>query len=218
MRKTLGKVAELASGYQGGVGAWLAFGAGGFMSEDEIKQAVKAWRKANPAIVKLWYALEDCAKDAVRYPGQAFSSRELTYIVQNNTLYCYLPSGGSLKYHAPFLRESETPWGKPVTKLYFYGVDSKTGKLILKDSYGGRLAENATQGVARDIQANGMLNARQARLPVVLHVHDELTAETPIGSGGAVKLAECMNRLPEWCADWPVKVPPGWTGQRYCKD
>lgn len=218
LRKTVGKVAELASGYQGGVGAWRAFGADKFMTESEIADAVKKWRHSNPAIVKLWNELESCAKNAIKYPGQCFAYRGLSYGVFENVLYCQLPSGRFLKYHSPRLHAYTNQWGRETEAILFYGVDALTGQWVEQDTYGGKLTENACQAVARDIQANGIVNAERAGLPVVLHIHDEVCAEVPEANASADQLAECMNRLPAWCADWPVSVPGGWVGLRYRKD
>lgn len=206
------------SGYQGGLGAWKNFGADRFMSDDEIKTAVKAWRQANPAIVALWYGLENSAIEAVKYPGYWFTYGRISYLCADGVLFCHLPSGRLLKYHSPRLMPDFTPWGAKVEKLVYWGVDGLTKQWVEKSTYGGHLTENVCQAVARDIQANGMINAEAAGLPVVLHTHDELTAETPIGRFSGSDLSACMNALPDWCADWPIKAPPGWVGQRYRKD
>lgn len=230
LRKTIGKVAELASGYGGSVGSWKAFGADKFMSSDEeIKAAVDAWREKSPAIVALWYACERAAMAAIRQPGMVFKptyrrapgqpelpNDYLAYCLLDGVLYCRLPSGGFLKYHNARIIEGGGKWGQDV--ILFEGIDAITKQWATKDTYGGRLVENAMQAIARDIQAHGMINARRKQINVVMHTHDELTAEAPIGAITNRQLADCMQDVPAWCSHWPIRVPDGWTGHRYRKD
>lgn len=220
LRKTIGKVAELASGFQGGAGSWKAFGADKFMSDDEIKTGVRTWRGQNPMIVKFWYEVEKCFKNAVKNPGQVFTYRSVSFAVFNQVLYLLLPSGRTLKYHKPRLHTYfDHQWGREVETILFWGVDPYTKQWVQRDTYGGRITENITQAVARDIQANGMVNAElKMGIPIVMHTHDEITGEVRQGTFTSADLAYCMNDLPDWCKDWPIKAPPGWTGQRYCKD
>lgn len=220
LRKTIGKVAELASGFQGGPGSWKAFGADAFMSDDEIKNGVRLWREQNPMIVKFWYGIEETFIKAIENPGLVFPFRSLRMGVIDNIMHLQLPSGRFLRYHQPRLhRYFDHEWGRERTAILFWGVDPYTKQWVERDTYGGRLTENVTQAVARDIQANGMVNASlKMGLSIVLHTHDEITAEVPIGTRTPADLAFCMNDLPEWCKDWPIKAPPGWTGKRYCKD
>lgn len=222
MRKKVGKVAELASGYQGGYGAWLAFGADKHLEEQEITDAIKAWRKESPMIVKFWYGLEDAAVAAVRNPGQCYSYRGITYGVKDDVLYCQLLSGRKLSYHQPRLHPAVTPWGKQVFKLTYMGwnTDYKKGPTgwMRLDTYGGKLAENVVQATARDILTYALKNVERAGYAVVLHVHDEIVSEVLSGTGSIEEFEEIMATLPEWCADWPIKADGGWRGKRYRKD
>lgn len=216
--RKLGKVRELAGGYQGGYGAWMSFGAGAFMSEDEIRIDVKKWRSESPNIVKFWYGIEDAARNAVMYPGQYFEYRGIIFCTKNDVLYCRLLSGRLLKYHQPSLIEDVTPWGKKVLKILYWGTDKQTGKWIQMDTYGGKLTENITQATARDIMTHAMINVARAGYQIVLHVHDELVTEVPEGFGSVEELERLMATLPPWCSDWPVKAAGGWRGHRYRKD
>lgn len=222
MRKKVGKVAELASGYQGGYGAWLAFGADKHLAEQEIRDAIKAWRNESPNIVKFWYGLEDAAVAAVQNPGQCYQYRGITYGVKDDVLYCQLLSGRKLCYHAPRLHPDVTPWGKQVLKLTYMGwnTDYKKGPTgwMRLDTYGGKLCENVVQATARDILTHALKNVERAGYPVVLHIHDEIVSEVPQGFGTVEEFEKIMATLPHWCADWPIKAAGGWRGQRYRKD
>lgn len=107
MRNKIGKYAELASGYQGWLGAWKNFGADKHLSDDEIKDAVRKWRDASPAIVALWAGLEGAATSAVQSPGDCFQYRGIAYGVCDDVLYCQLPSGRCLSYHEPRILPKE---------------------------------------------------------------------------------------------------------------
>lgn len=222
LRKKLGKVAELASGYQGSVSAWRNFGADEYFDTDEeILAAVRAWRKSNPNIVQLWYALEECAKDAIRDPGAWKSYRDIAYLHHNGSLYCRLPSGGYLTYHCAKL-QTVVKFGKPREVITFWGYNSDSSKgkkgWVLLETYGGKLVENVTQATARDIICYTMLNAESRGYPIVLHVHDEAVAEVKQGFGSVEEFEAILNTLPPWAAHYPLKCAGGWRGRRYRKD
>lgn len=221
MRKKVGKVAELASGYQGSVGAWKRFGADEFMDDDEILRNVRAWREASPRVVELWYALERCAIGAVQNPGTEYRHNDIRYVMRGGVLYCLLPSGGYLSYHRPRLEREETEYG-PRLKLSFWGWNTNpengpVNQWIESRTYGGRLAENLCQATARDWLACAMLRLDAAGYPIVLHVHDEVCAEVPQGWGSVEDFERVMGGAPAWGADWPIKAAGGWRGHRYRK-
>lgn len=218
MRKKVGKVAELASGFQGGYGAWCNFGADKFMSEEEIRANIKKWRAESPMIVKFWYGMEDSAIRAVQNPGQYFGYNGIYFGVKDDVLYCRLLSGRLLAYHEPRLHRDITPWGKEVLKLSFMGVDSTTKQWVRQDIYGGKWTENVVQATARDIMAHAMRNLDRAGYDIAIHVHDEIVAEVDEGFGSVEELEKIMATLPHWCADWPIKAAGGWVGKRYRKD
>lgn len=222
LRKKVGKVAELASGYQGGLNAWLQFGADEHLEDWEIKEAVQAWRKESPAITAFWYGLQDAAHAAVMSPGQCFSYRRISYGVKDDVLYCQLPSGRKLAYHKPRLTPETLPWGKEVMKLSYMGNNSdyKRGPKgwLRIDTYGGRLVENVVQAVARDILAHALVNLDAAGYDVVLHVHDEIVAEVDAGAGSVEQFEQIMAIMPHWASHYPIKAAGGWRGKRYRKD
>jgi len=221
-RQAIGKVAELASGYGGGLGAWKAFGADDHMTEDEIKANVKRWRQESPAIVNFWYGLERTAINAILSPGNVYRFRDIHYYSDGNVLRCILPSGRALVYHQPTVEDGVTPWGAPTKVIWFWGWNSNPkygpqGWVKMK-TYGGRLTENVVQAASRDIMAHGMLHAALAGYFIVLHVHDELVCEQPNGHGSIPELERLMGALPPWAAGWPVKAQGGWEGREYRKD
>jgi len=239
--RKLGKVAELASGYGGWIGAWKAFGADKFMSEQEIKKNILAWREESPNIVELWggqcrkrdgawafdpelYGIEGSVVMALLNPGKCFSYAGITYghSPVDDVLYCVLPSGRRLNYHRPRLYQTYDDIRK-VDKydISYMGHNSDykkgpTGWMKLY-TYSGKLVENIIQAIARDILTHAMLKLNAAGYPLVLHVHDEIVAEVPEGTGHVPLFEEIMASMPVWCATWPVRAAGGWVGKRYRK-
>jgi DNA polymerase len=244
LRKKIGKVAELASGYGGWIGAWKAFGADKyFQSDTEIRDKILAWRAQSPAIVELWggqvredppgsyqfrrelYGLEGAAVRAILDPWVVCPYGSISYHVSphDDTLYCELPSGRNLVYHRPRLVETIDRYSKyPIYQITYEGWnnDYRRGSRgwMRLDTYGGKLAENVTQAVARDLLAYSMLAVEAAGYPIVLHVHDEIVSEVPTGFGSVEEFERIMSQTPPWAAGWPVRAAGGWRGRRYRKD
>lgn len=236
-RRKLGKVAELASGYQGWIGGWKAFGADEFLSDEEIKQAILAWRAASPAIVELWggqernwvperYGCEGQAITAVQYPRGDHHVMRLdgtysgvSFHCFRDILYCTLPSGRRLTYHRPRLRESERRPGTLALSYEGQNTNPKNGPVgwIRMDTWGGRLVENIVQATARDILRRATIALEAAGYPIVLHVYDEIVAEVPEEVGSIEEFERIMGTMPEFAADWPVRAKGGWRGKRYRK-
>lgn len=216
LRKKIGKYAELSLGYQGGLNALKAFGADEYLTDDELEKVKVDWRKASPKIASLWYGLQDAAIAAVQYPGSPYVYRGIRYQTDplTDVLYCTLPSGRHLAYHAP--RITTGPYGRP--QLTYMGSDSKTYQWVRIETYGGKLTENVVQATARDILAHALVNLEKAGYPVVLHVHDEAVGEVAEGTGSVAEFEAIMNDLPAWCADWPIKATGGWRDKRFRKD
>jgi DNA polymerase len=233
LRKTIGKVAELASGYGGWIGAWKNFGADKFLTEKEIKDSILAWRKASPMIVEFWggqfrgnweykrperYGLEGMAINAIEHPGIEFGYRDVTYYRDGDALYCRLPSGRLLTYNSPRLRPSER--GGLAISYSRWNTNKSNGAVnqwITVDTYGGRLCENVVQAVARDIQRHSILGLEAAGYPVVLHVYDEDISEVPEGYGSIDEFESIMSTMPDWAAGWPIRANGGFRAKRYRK-
>lgn len=232
-----GKRAELACGYGGWVGAWIAFGADKYMTEEEMKQATLEWRAASPEIPEFWggqwrrlpgggwrqetFGIEGAFVRAVLSPGQVQEYRGFKCLVHEDVLYLTLLSGRHMKYHRPRLAATEK-YGRAQWDITYEGwnTNPKNGPTgwIRRNTYGGRLFENIVQATARDIQWHGMLALRAAGYPIVLHVYDEDIAEVPEGWGSIEELECIMSAMPPWAADWPVRATGGWRGKRYRKD
>ena len=218
MRGKIGKVAELASGFGGGLGAWKAFGADKFMSDPEIQENVKRWRIESPNIKKFWYGLQDAAIAAIQVPGTSHDFRGVRYYMRDNILYCVLPSGRSMTYHKPILTPEKTSWGKDTVRITYMGWKSTIKKWTRLSTWGGKLTENVIQAVSRDIFTNAMPKLESAGYPIVLHTHDEMVSEVPTGYGSIAEYETIMADVPEWCRDWPIRADGGWRGKRYRKD
>ena len=159
-QRKVGKVVELACGYQGAVGAFnnMAKTFGVELPEAEVITTVKAWRKANPKIVRFWYQIEDAAINAVENPGSTFQCGLIKWGYDTRSsipvLICKLPSGRFINYPYPEVNLVRT---KHRTKMALSYMGSEYGKWCRISTYGGSQVENITQGVARDIMAEGML-------------------------------------------------------------
>lgn len=214
------------SGFSGWVGAWKAFGADEFFTEDEMKVAILAWRAASPKIVEFWggqkpnmYGIEGAAVQAVMYPGKEFSHRGITYLTRGDILYCRLLSGKYLTYHRPRLKQSYDRPGTFQLSFESWNTNPKYGKIgwVRIETHRGKLTENIVQATAFEILATAMINLEDAGYKIVLHVHDEIVAEVPEGQGSIEEFERIMSQLPEWAKDWPLKATGGWRAKRYSK-
>ena len=211
-QRQVGKVAEPALGYRGSIGAFSRMGEnyGVELLEDEIKVIVRQWRMAHPMKKRLWNELDKCAKNAIRYPGAEPTYRGIKFKCDEHLLQMMLPSRRTLCYRSPEIAVVEKDWGSTAVIRYLDNISAQ------KELYGGKLTENLTQAVARDLLANAIFNVEARGYPVVLHVHDELVSEVPEGFGSVEELCDLMCRLPPWAAGLPLKAE-GWRGKRYRK-
>jgi len=197
-----GKVAELALGYQGGVGALIAMGAEAMgLTEPEMKQIVTRWRRANPAIANYWQIIDGAAKRALRNPTKVVRLGPLKFTYDRNALVIALPSGRPLIYQQPKLAD-----GRYGEVIKFMGVDAITKRWVLIDTYGGKLVENIVQAVARDLLAFSMQSVDAAGFDIVLHVHDEIVVED-IAEACELKLDELIAQMlkkPDWALGLPL--------------
>lgn len=174
-----GKVAELALGYQGSVGALKQMGGEKMgLSEPEMETIVRKWRLANPAIVALWGDLESCAMRAIQAKKRVVSIHKgLIFDCDDMALTIELPSGRKLFYQSPSFTENQ--WGRK--SIRYKGMDQTTKQWGYVDTYGGKLTENIIQAIARDLLADAMRRVDKAGFGIVLHVHDELVVELLAG-------------------------------------
>ena len=185
-----GKIAELALGYGGSVGALKAMGALDMgLTEDELQPLVTMWRESNPNIVTYWWAVDEAVKTAIemRIPQNVGCVR---FDVHSGMLFITLPSGRRLAYVKPRIVENKFG-GKSVT---YMGIDAQK-KWSRIESYGPKFVENIVQAVSRDILAYAMRTLSHCF--ICGHVHDELIIECdPRVSLDAV--CEQMGRTPPW--------------------
>ena len=208
-------------GYQGSVGAFnqMALGYGVELPETEVRDIVEKWRNSRPMTVRLWHELDNACKAAISNPGHVYSYRGIKFVIRgryNRMLAVMLPSGRCLWYVDPRLAQEKMAWGEEKTVIHFDGVNSATRKWGTQKLYGGLLAENVTQAVARDVLVNGMFTAEAAGYPIVLHVHDEAVSEVPEGFGSVEEYENLLCAVPQWAAGLPLKAE-GWRGKRYRK-
>ena len=204
-----GKIAELALGYGGSVGALKAMGALDMgLEEDELQPLVTAWRESNPNIVKLWWDVDRCVKDAIKRKTET-ELHGLKFECQSGMLFISLPSGRKLAYVKPRIGENRFG-GESVT---YEGIGS-VKKWERLESYGPKFVENIIQGMARDILCYSMKTLRCC--DIVAHVHDELIIEAdPQMSLEAV--CEQMGRTPPWAEGLLLRAD-GYTTDFYRKD
>ena len=119
-----------------------------------------------------------------------------------------------MKYPFPKLEMTVTPWD--TDKLSLTHMIFKEGKWVRVTTYGGRLVENITQAVARDIMAEAMLNLEKYNYPVIMSVHDECVSEVPEDFGTVAEYSKIMCKNPTWAEGLPLQAS-GWCGQRYRK-
>lgn len=233
-RQKIGKVAELALGFGGWVGAWLQFDPDG--EESFIKTNILAWRSASPYIVEMWggqargrpwdadyrlerFGFEGAFVNAIQFPHHAFESHGIKFYMRGDSLIIQLLSGRELVYHSPRLWESERGAGLFDITYMTWNSNAKYGPPGWgpMKTYSGRIAENIVQATAHDIQRFGILALEAAGYPIVLHVYDENVSEVPQGWGSLEEFERIMATMPPWAHDWPIRASGGWRGKRYRK-
>lgn len=204
-----GKIAELALGYGGSVGALKAMGAIEMgLVEDELALLVQAWRSSNPCIVKLWWDVDDAVMTAIREKTTT-KSHGMTFSCQSGMLFITLPSGRRLSYVKP--RIGENQFGSPAATYMGTGATKKWERI---ESYGPKFVENIVQGISRDILCYAMRTLQCCS--IVAHVHDELIIEAdPRMSLSAV--CEQMSRTPPWAKSLILRAD-GYECDFYKKD
>ena len=193
-----GKQATLSCGYGGGVGALKAMGAK--MPEEEMQPLVDAWRAANPNIVAFWSALDRAARTVIRKKTSARVGK-VTLYWQDDKMFMRLPSGRNLCYQSPHFTENR--FGSDAIGYY---APNAAGQMVVQETFGGKLAENATQAIARDILAHALLTLEKNGYPVVFHVHDEAVIEKPTGQGSLEEACRLMAIEPDWAKDLPLRA------------
>ena len=204
-----GKIAELALGYGGSVGALKAMGALEMgLTEEELPDLVSAWRASNPNIVRFWWDVDKAVNTAVKNKTTALT-HGIRIFYQSGILFIELPSGRKLSYIKPRIGENRFG-GECIT---YEGV-SGTKKWERLESYGPKFAENIVQATSRDILCHAMKNLRDRR--IVMHVHDELVIEAESDTS-LEEICSVMGRTPSWAEGLKLRAD-GYCCEFYQKD
>ena len=235
-----GKIATLACGYMGGVGAMKAMDSSGSIPEEEMQGIVDHWRQVNPMIVKLWRDFEAAAKTAIkerrtvrrgiRVPADNLAEREhmaggpvrpystrdgvrVEFSYKNGNLFVRLPSGRRLCYYHARIREDG--WKESVI---YKGVNQTTKQWGETETYGGKIVENIVQATARDCLAEAMQRVTDMGYQIVMHVHDEMIVDVPVEDTEALaRINKAMSDPISWAPGLPLKGD-GYTCNFYRKD
>lgn len=214
-----GKIAELALGYGGSVGALKTMGALDMgLTEEELPDIVAKWREASPHIRELWYAIENAAIAAVRdcretVVKKVVFRRECDAVTGVDFMTVQLPSGRKLFYPKPQIVVNK--FGKPAVS--YMGTGDKTAQWGRLETYGGKLTENIVQAIARDCLAVTLVRLERAGYPVVMHIHDEAVTDCPENLAELDKLCDIMRQPIPW-ADGLILNADGFVGDYYKKD
>lgn len=239
-----GKVAVLACGYQGGVGAMKRMDRSGSIPEDELQSVVDQWRQANPRVVKLWRDVELAVRTAIEEhrtvrrgirvqvspeelaareamaggPVRPYSVREgvgISFGYINSNLFIKLPSGRKLCYWDAKLKLDPRDGREHIV---YMGVNQETKQWGETETYGGKLVENITQAIARDCLAISMQRVAALGYNIVMHVHDEMIVDVPIEDTDALeRINACMGEAIPWAPGLPLRGD-GYETPFYMKD
>lgn len=203
-----GKVAELALGYGGAVGAMKQMDTTGSVPEEEMQGVVTQWRAESPKIVRMWRDCQDAAVSVIRgnQPKRVLRSLHGTefyvkLVDGTPVLFIHLPSGRPIAYWDPKVMDTEM--GPRIT---YMTQNQTTRKWERCETYGGKLTENIVQSVARDCLAEKMKLLESMGYPIVFHVHDEMILDVPREDKQAAKLVDKIMAEPiEWAPGLPLK-------------
>lgn len=205
-----GKVAELALGYGGSVGALKAMGAIEMgLDEDELQPLVDSWRTANPNIVRFWWEVDRCVKGTVKIRITT-QTHNIKFIYQSGILFIELPSGRRLSYIKP--RMGENRFGGESVTYEGIGATKKWERL---ESYGPKFVENIVQAISRDILCYAMKNLSE-RWEIVAHVHDEVIIECDKDTS-LTEVCEVMGMTPPYASGLLLRAD-GYECNFYKKD
>ena len=210
-----GKVAVLACGYQGGVGAMKRMDKGGSIPEDELQSVVDQWRQANSNSVKLWRTCELAARTAIEEHRTVRLKNGLAFGYINGNLFIKLPGGRKLCYWNTRLKLDPRDGREHIV---YMGVNQETKQWGETETYGGKLVENIVQATARDCLAISMQRVAALGYNIVMHVHDEIIVDVPVEDTGAMeRINACMAEPIPWAPGLPLKGD-GYETPFYMKD
>lgn len=205
-----GKIATLACGYQGALGALKAMGGIEMgLSEDELQSIVDSWREANPNIVSLWWDIDSVVKRVVKTRTKE-EYKNLVISYEKGILFIQLPSKRRLAYPKAKIRMNR--FGGESIAYEGIVVGNKWDKI---ESYGGKFVENIVQAIARDILAEAMMRLEKKGFNIVMHIHDEVVIESD--SSSVKEINEIMSVVPSWAPELILDAD-GFESEFYKKD
>ncbi|MCL1952653.1 MAG: DNA polymerase, partial [Oscillospiraceae bacterium] len=208
----LGKLADLACGYGGSVGAMERFGALEMgLKPEELPGLVRKWRDANPRIEQYWWDIDKAAMACVR-KKQSTAVRNIRFHYKGGMMFIELPSGRVLSYAKPYTTTNK--FDSPA--IGYWGLNDKNhwGRI---ESYGPKLCENITQAISRDLLCQALVNLDAAGHRTVMHVHDEAVVEAPLAIPDEEVISLMTDPLPSWAVGLPLRAA-GYSGVFYFKD
>lgn len=206
-----GKIAELALGYGGSIGALKAMGATKLgLTEDELPPLVQMWRSASPKIVQFWWDVDKAAKECIK-THLPQSTHGMKFVYRSGCLFLRLRSGRRLCYPQP--RIGINSFGSE--SITFMGINTvkKWGRI---ETYGAKLVENIVQATSRDLLAEAMRRLEATDNPIVMHIHDEAVIDAP-ADRSLEKIVKIMTEVPAW-ADGLILNAAGFVSDFYKKD
>ena len=210
-----GKIAELALGYQGSIGALKAMGADKLgLSDEELQEIVNSWRKASPRIKQLWYDVDTAAIEAVRESRAVTLHHGVAFSYRKGILFLRLPWGRKLAYARPKI-EVEPEFDRE--GLTYEGSEQTSGKWTRLRTYGGKLVENIVQAIARDCLAAAMTRLEAEGYQIVMHIHDEVVIECPADACDLDNVCRIMGQPIDW-APGLILTADGYITDYYKKD
>ena len=221
-KRQIGKVAELALGFCGGVGAFqtMAVNYGVHVPDAQAEIIKRGWRENHPNVVRFWERVETAAMSAVRDPGKKFKVGPITYMKQGSFLFCRLPSGRVISYPYPKIEwiqvklKGKEPFD--IECITSMSVDSVSRKWSRQKTWKGTLVENIVQGSSRCLLASAIQRLELKGYAVVIHNHDEIVCEVRDDFGSVKEMEAVMCEELPWTKGLPLQAK-GWSGKRYRK-
>jgi len=202
-----GKVAELALGYGGSVGALKAMDSSHSIDEAEMPAIVKMWRNASPMITKFWWDVDACVRTTIDTGQKQRTAKGITFRKDGPFLRVQLLNGREISYYDPMIINDQ---------ITYMGTNQKTNKWERIETYGPKLVENIVQAIARDCLAESIFRLESRNIPVVFHVHDEVICDADIGHT-AEEISGIMSRPISWAPGLLLKAE-AYESQYYKKD
>ena len=209
-----GKIAELALGYGGSIGAIKSMDKAGSIPEDELQPLVKDWRAASPNITKFWWDVDKEAKKAIKERTTVSMQYGLKFIYDPGVLFIQLPSGRRLSYIRPKIEEGKFEGSQVIT---YEGMEKTSKQWTRLETYGPKLVENIVQATARDCLGITMQKIDKKGYEIVMHVHDEIIMDVPKEYGSLEDVNETFAEAISWAPGLPLKAD-GYECSYYMKD